>query len=78
MSEQIYKRIGDIAMNSKKPIKISELAILLGIQNTGRNIHNYIRGAYGYFTRAGKATIAGRISGVYVNENGGYVYQENN
>ncbi|MCU7543241.1 hypothetical protein [Riemerella anatipestifer] len=70
----LYNKIADIALNAKRPIKISELANILGIEKNGRNIHNYIRGAYGHFKRNNDQITAGKISGVFTDENGNYVY----
>ena len=76
MSQAIYDQIGNIAMNARGPITINQLANELGITNSGRNIYNYIRGAVNHFRKQGKAEIAGRIEGVYTNENGNYIYQK--
>lgn len=74
MSQTIYEQIGNIAMNAKSPLTVNQLADKLGIINSGRNIYNYIRGAVNFFRNQGKSEIAGRIEGVYTNENGEYVY----
>lgn len=75
MSTDLYNRIADIALNAKKPIKISELGEKLGIPKNGRNLHNHIRGAYNHFKRNNDEITAGKISGVFIDENGNYAYQ---
>jgi hypothetical protein len=75
MSIKIYNQIGQIAMNTTRPLKISELAKQLGIVKNGRNIHNYVRGAYNYYVKTGNLNLAGKISGVFINDNGNYAYQ---
>lgn len=76
MSQMIYDQIGNIAMNAKAPITVNQLAAKLGIANSGRNIYNYIRGAVNNLRKQGKAEIAGRIEGVFTDENGNYIYQK--
>lgn len=73
MSTSIYEQIGKIAMNTSRPLTITQLAEQLGIQKNGRNIHNHIRGAYNYFSKK-DAIVAGKISGAFVGENGVYTY----
>lgn len=76
MSQIIYDQIGNIALNAKGPITVNRLAGKLGITNSGRNIYNYIRGAVNNFRKQGNGEIAGRIEGVFTDENGEYIYQK--
>lgn len=74
MSQIIYEKIGEIALNAKGPITVDQLSEKLKIANSGRNIYNYIRGAVNYFNKINKQKISGRIEGVYTNKDGEYIY----
>ncbi len=76
MNEKIHLKIGEIAMNAKGPITINQLADQLNIQNSGRNITNFIRGAVGHFNRNGKSNISGRIEGTFTDESGNYIHNK--
>ncbi|GEM_PF-6638168 len=77
MSEKLYDEIGSMAMNAVRPVTVNQLADRLGIANSGRNIHNYLRGAVNHFRRKGNDSIAGRIEGVFVNNDGSYAFNKN-
>ena len=74
MSTTIHIKIGDIAVSAKKPLKMSELADLLGIRKQPRVVENFVRGAVGHFNRTGQQNIAGKITGIFTDEQGNYIY----
>lgn len=69
----IYNKIAEIAKNSTAPIKMSQLAAILGLKND-RGINNRVRGAYNHFDKSGDNHTAGQIRKAFTDENGDYSY----
>lgn len=71
--EAYYLEIGRIANSSSRPIKLSELSEILGI-DYNRGVHNRVRGAYNYFKSISDEHTAAQIRKSFIDENGNYAY----
>ena len=70
---EVYIKIAKIAINSSAPMKMSELATILGLKND-RGINNRVRGAYNHFDNLGDSHTTGQIRKTFTDENGNYTY----